>query len=86
LSEDIYAAVQDWRAADVFSDAERVALEYAERFADDHVGIDQDLYDRLAVHFEPALIVALTLSMASFVGLGRATQVLDLAQSCPLEM
>ncbi|MCH7787863.1 MAG: hypothetical protein IH940_00300 [Acidobacteria bacterium] len=86
LSEDVYNAVSDWRTAAVFSEAERVALEYAERFADDHLGVDQELYDRLATHFEPALIVALTLSMACFVGLGRANQVLDLTQSCPLEM
>jgi alkylhydroperoxidase family enzyme len=70
----------------LFSDAERVALEYAERFADEHLGIDQELYDRLFVHFDPSMIVALTLSMACFLGLGRANQVLDLHQSCPLEM
>jgi alkylhydroperoxidase family enzyme len=86
LSEAVYAAVSQWRTSDQFSEAERVALEYAELFAGEHLAINQDLYDRLADHFEPAMIVAMTLSMACFVGLGRANQVLDLEQSCPLEM
>ncbi len=85
LSEDDYAAA-DWRNDDRFSDGERLAVEYAERFATDHLAIDQDLYDRLSEHYSTTEIVALTLSIACFVGLGRANQVLDLSQSCPLEM
>jgi alkylhydroperoxidase family enzyme len=67
-----------------YSDAERVAIEYAERFATDHTAIDQELFDRLARHFDPPEIMELSLSVACWLGLGRVNQVLGLELACPL--
>ena len=70
--------------SDRFSDAERVAIEYAERFATDSQAIDDDLLARLRTHFSPAEIVDLTLVLGKYLALGRFMQVLDLDQACTI--
>ena len=65
-----------------YTPAERVALEYAERFCIDSTGIDDALIDRLKEHFDSACIVDLTLVVGKYLALGRFTQVLGLDQSC----
>jgi alkylhydroperoxidase family enzyme len=76
------AAVSQHATSDLFSDAERVALEYTERFATDSQGIDDDLLARLRTHFSPAEIVDLTLVVGKYLAMGRFMQVLDLDQAC----
>jgi alkylhydroperoxidase family enzyme len=78
------AAVSDHATSDRFSPAERVALEYAERFATDSRAIDDDLIARLGAHLTPAEIADLTLVAGKYMALGRFMQVLDLDQSCTL--
>ena len=57
-------AVADWRAATLFSDAERAALEYAERVTVTGQRVDDDLFARLRTHFSEAQIVELTAAVA----------------------
>ena len=78
------AAVSQHATSERFSDAERVALEYAERFVTDSQGIDDDLLARLAAHFSPAEIADLTLVLGKYLALGRFMQVLDLDQACAI--
>jgi alkylhydroperoxidase family enzyme len=78
------AAVSQHATSDLFSEAEKVALEYAERFATDSKGIDDELLDRLGAHFAPAEIVDLTLVVGKYLAMGRFMQVLDLDQACNL--
>jgi alkylhydroperoxidase family enzyme len=75
-------AVSQHATSDLFSDAERVALEYAERFATDSKNIDGDLLARLGAHFSPAEVVDLTLVIGKYMAMGRFMQVLDLDQAC----
>lgn len=86
LSEQDYTAVPDWRDSDRFDDAERVALEYAEGFGLDHLGLDDQFWVRLRAEWSDADIMDMTVLLASFLGLGRLTQVLDPHSSCPLEI
>jgi AhpD family alkylhydroperoxidase len=74
------------RAADLpqYTDAERVAIEYAARFATDSARIDDELVDRLGEHFDGGEIVELTLVIAKYLAFGRFMQVLDLDQTCEL--
>jgi alkylhydroperoxidase family enzyme len=65
-----------------FTEAERVALEYADRFCTDSTNIDDALIDRLKEHFGSAEIVDLTLVVGKYLALGRFTQVLGLDQAC----
>ena len=73
----------DWRVSPAFTDAERAALEYTERFMLDSPGIDAALFERLHAHFSDAEIVLLTAAIAKYMAWGRFVQVLDLEQqSC----
>ena len=78
------AAVSQYATSDLFSDAERAALEYAEQFATDSKHIDDDLLDRLGAHFSPAQITDLTLVLGKYLAMGRFMQVLDLDQACTI--
>ncbi|MEL7206697.1 MAG: hypothetical protein AAGK32_00430 [Actinomycetota bacterium] len=86
LSEDDYADVADWRASERFDAREKVAIEYAERFVTDHTSLDDAFWARLRHHWADEEILDLSVCIASFLGLGRLTQVLAPEHSCPLEI
>ncbi|HUK61630.1 MAG TPA: hypothetical protein VLV50_20525 [Stellaceae bacterium] len=53
-----------WRESSLFSEAERVALEYAERITITAERVDDALFERLKQHFTEAQIVELTAAIA----------------------
>jgi alkylhydroperoxidase family enzyme len=78
------AAVSGHATSDLFSDAERAALAYAELFCTRSTAIDDELIARLGEHFSPAEIVDLTLVVGKYMAMGRFMQVLDLDQACTI--
>ena len=58
------AEIGEWRASTSFSEAERVALEYAERMTITGQKVDDVLFGRLKQHFNEAQIVELTAAIA----------------------
>jgi alkylhydroperoxidase family enzyme len=58
------AAVTTWRDSGLFSAAERVALEYAERMTITGQKVDDALFARLKQHYSEAQIVELTAAIA----------------------
>ena len=84
VTEDLYAHVAEHGHPE-YSEAEQVAIEYAEKFALDHLSIDDAFFDRLHAHFSDADILDLTICIADFMGFGRLTQVLQLDVSCDLD-
>jgi alkylhydroperoxidase family enzyme len=58
------AAVVGWRDSPLFSDAERVALDYAERMTITGQTVDDALFGRLKQHYSEAQIVELTAAIA----------------------
>ena len=58
------AEVASWRDSKLFSEAERLALEYAERITYTDQKVDDALVDRLKQHFTDAQIVELTAAIA----------------------
>ena len=56
--------VADWRSSTLFDDAERAALEYAERMTITGQGVDDALFARLQALFDEAQIVELTFAVA----------------------
>lgn len=78
------AAVSQHATSELFSAAERVAIEYAERFATDSKAIDDDMLARLGAHYSPAEIADLTLVIGKYLAMGRFMQVLDLDQACTI--
>ena len=80
--EESLAAVSQSSTTDLFSAAEKAAIEYAERFCTDSKNIDDALLARLGDHFTPAEVVDLTLVIGKYMAMGRFMQVLDLDQAC----
>jgi alkylhydroperoxidase family enzyme len=85
VTEDMYAHVAEHRDHPEYSDAERIAIEYAERFALAHLELDDEFFVRLREHFSDADILDLTICIADFLAFGRLTEVLRLDQECSLE-
>jgi alkylhydroperoxidase family enzyme len=53
-----------WRESQLFSEAERVALEYAERVTYTDQQVDDEIFVRLKQHYTEAQIVELTAAIA----------------------
>jgi alkylhydroperoxidase family enzyme len=62
---------------------ERLALEYADRFACDHLSIDGAMYARLREHFDEGQIVELGTRCAMFVGFGRLAATWHMVEDLP---
>ena len=58
------AEVTTWRDSTLFSEAERLALEYAERITYTDRKVDDALVDQLKKHYGDAQIVELTAAIA----------------------
>jgi alkylhydroperoxidase family enzyme len=82
LTEDMYLHIDSYGESDEFSDSERLAIEYAERFALEHRDLDDDFFERLGEHFSPTEILELTVTIGYCMGIGRALAVLDIANEC----
>ena len=84
VTDELLAGVAEYRTFPDFTDTERVAIEYAERFCTDSARIDDDLMERLRAHLADDEIVELTLVIGKYLALGRFMQVLGLDQACSL--
>lgn len=80
MDEDLYNSVQHYHDNTDFTPRERLAAEYAERFAIDHTSVDDDLWNRLRELYSDSELLELTVTIGFCVGLGRAFQVLDVAR------
>jgi AhpD family alkylhydroperoxidase len=76
-TEDLYAGVSDPGRAD-YTERERLAIEFAERFALDHQGMDDTFFARLRASFADEEILDLAICCAAFLGLGRLLAVLGI--------
>jgi alkylhydroperoxidase family enzyme len=81
VTEELYAHVSDPESGD-YSAPERLAIEYAERFALDHRSIDDTFFARLREHFTDPEILDLTICVGNWLAFGRLTMVLDLDEAC----
>jgi alkylhydroperoxidase family enzyme len=73
--EPFYASVTDWRAATDLSERERLTAEFAERFAIDHLAMDDAFWGRLHASFSDAELADLTICCGCFLGMGRTLAV-----------
>jgi alkylhydroperoxidase family enzyme len=85
VGEGFYAHVADHGVAgegsERYSEQERLAITYAERFALDHQGIDDAFFEQMRSAFSDAEILDLTICLAAFLGLGRLLRVLGIDQT-----
>lgn len=82
--EAFYAAVSEWRTSPVFSDRERLAIEFAERFGIEPKAIasDEAFWTKARAAFSDAEIADLANCVAAWVGLGRVAHVLGFDEVC----
>ena len=86
LTENFYRHVGDDHATGEYSVREQLAIRYAERFALDHVGIDDEFIGELRRQFTDAEILDLSICIAHFLGQGRLLKVLGIDQTCQLDV
>jgi alkylhydroperoxidase family enzyme len=86
LNEDFYKHVSAAHEASEFSAQERLAVEFAERFAIDHTNIDDAFFATLRAEFSDPEILDLTICLAHFLGLGRLLRVLGIDETGALDV
>ncbi len=86
--EAFYAAIADWRTATLFGPQERLAIDYAERLAENprDLGHDQAFWQAMHDAFSDAEIADLTLAIGCWMAMGRFTHALGLDTVCMAEM
>lgn len=77
-------AVTAWRTTDVLDERARLAAEYAERYALDHHGLDDDFWARFRAAYSDAEVVELSMCLGSWLSFGRLNRVLGLDEACVL--
>lgn len=80
LDEAFYCAVGSPDDASL-SQQEKLAVEYAERFAINHASIDDAFMDRLRGSFTDPEILDLTICLSAFLGLGRTLRALGITET-----
>ena len=81
VTEELYAHVDDVARGD-YSEQERLAIEYAEKFALDHRSLDDAFFARMKAQFSDAEILELTAMIGDWLAFGRLNAVLDIAEAC----
>ncbi len=74
--EGFYREVGNWRSSTVLSERERLAAEFAQRFALEHQAMDDELWGRLHGAFSDDELADLTMCCGMFLGLGRVLAVM----------
>ncbi len=80
LGEEFYGAVGSPDES-ILSEQERLAVEYAERFAVDHTSIDDEFMERLRGSFTDPEVLDLTICLSAFLGLGRTLRALGIIET-----
>jgi AhpD family alkylhydroperoxidase len=84
VDEELYDHALEWRTWPGYSEQERLAAEFAYRFATEHAVLrdDEDFWMRCGEHFSEELLADLSISCALWLGMGRVLRTLDIGQSC----
>lgn len=84
--EDFYDAIAEWQTSPLFSERERVAIEYAEGLGLDPHGIAEDeaFWKRAREAFSNEEIVDLSYCIACWMGLGRVAHALGIDGVCQI--
>jgi len=84
VEENFDRAVEEWRTTDAFDDRARLAAEYAERYALDHHGLDEEFWTRMRASYDDREIAELSMCIGSWLSFGRLNRVLGLDAACVL--
>lgn len=84
ITEEFYAAVSDWKTTDLLKENEKLAVEFTELYAQDHLKIDDAMFERLKEYFNDVEIFEIVYTIGALIANGRLMQVLQLEQECKL--
>jgi alkylhydroperoxidase family enzyme len=86
VDESLYDEVASWRQSTSLSARERLAAEYAERFAADHLSLDDDeaFWTGFKAAYTDPEIIELSMSIGSWIAFGRLNHVLGIDAACQL--
>jgi alkylhydroperoxidase family enzyme len=82
VSEDFYAQLDADPTGGDLSERERLAAEFARRYAVDHLSMDDEFWARCHAAYSDQELVDLALCVASWLGLGRFNRVFDIDGAC----
>ncbi|HEY6599007.1 MAG TPA: carboxymuconolactone decarboxylase family protein, partial [Pseudomonadales bacterium] len=80
LTEALVCSLEAPAEATDLAPSERVAIDFADRFANDHLSIDDATYTILKEHFTEGEIVELGMTAGFFVGFGRLAATLNMVE------
>lgn len=86
VAPELYEHVAAYATYPGYTLRQRLAIEFAEKFADDPVSLDDAFFARLRESFSDVEVLDLTLCVAVFLGLGRSLAVLGVDQSCAIDV
>jgi len=86
VDESLYDEVAAWPESTTLSERERLATEYAERFAVDHLSLDTDdeFWARMKGAYTDEEIIELSMCVGSWIAFGRLNHVLGIDAACQL--
>lgn len=82
IPESFYEDVGALRNLEGLDERERLSAEFAERYATDHLRMDDEFWARLHRNFTDDELVDLALCVGSWLALGRFNQVFDIDGAC----
>jgi alkylhydroperoxidase family enzyme len=83
VSEDLVCSLERPADNDDLSAREKLAIELGDRFACNHLAIDDAFFAELKAVFSEAQIIELLMHCALYVGMGRLAAVLDMTEELP---
>lgn len=83
MTEDLVCSLERPMEAEGLTDRERMAVDYGERLATNHLSLDDTYHDRLRALFTEAEIVELGMFAATCVGFGRLGASWDMVEELP---
>jgi hypothetical protein len=81
--EALVCSLEQPQESEYLTASEIVALDFADRFATDHLSITDDRFAQLREHFDEAQAMELLLHLALYVGMGRLAATLDMTEELP---
>lgn len=83
VDEGLVCSLEKPQEASDLTEAEKAALEYADRLATDHLSVNDGTFARLREHFSHAEVIELGFLIATYVGYGRLAATLDMTDNLP---
>ncbi len=75
IDDGFYGEVTNWRESEVLTDRERLAAEFAQAFALDHLTMDEAFFDRMRTGYTDEELADLVICCGMWLGMGRAMAV-----------